>query len=262
MKLHLLAALLLTCLTNLESQASLIVWVTDNNGTDSTFTDHLSNDLGHTVDIRTDLRDLDATKVAQLEAADLIIVSRQTDSGNYSNAGEAIQWNGLTTPIIVLNAYVTRNNRWEWLNTDAIQVNATDTVTVEDAGDPAFAGMGLTNGSIMDTATSAVDVIMTWPGAGNETLIGSNTTSGVPWIARWDAGTPFYSGSSQTPAGLRIHYAAPVAYTGLSADGQQVFNNLVEDALVSAVPEPSSYILVLFGFTGLLAFRRRLPRSP
>lgn len=66
-------------------EAANILWVTDNNAGDNTFTDHLAA-LGHTVDIRdnaggTGMRTLDAAKIAALDAADLVIVSRQADSG-------------------------------------------------------------------------------------------------------------------------------------------------------------------------------------
>jgi hypothetical protein len=70
-------------------------------------------------------RTLDAAKIARLNAADLVIVSRATDSGGYAtDAAEIAQWNSVTTPLILLNVYIARggtgsNFRWRWANSES-----------------------------------------------------------------------------------------------------------------------------------------------
>jgi len=56
-------------------------------------------------------RTLDAAKIARLDAADLVIVSRATDSGSYDDGQEITQWNSVKAPLILLNVYLARNNR-------------------------------------------------------------------------------------------------------------------------------------------------------
>ncbi len=47
-------------------------------------------------------RTLNADKINALNAADLVIISRCSDSGNYaSDATEKEQWNSITTPMIL-----------------------------------------------------------------------------------------------------------------------------------------------------------------
>jgi hypothetical protein len=233
------------------ARADIITWVTDVPANEIGWTDHLSNDLGHTVNIRSDLQTLDATKLAALEASDLIIVGRQTNSGDYANdAAEVAQWNGITTPVLLLSSYLARNSRWQWADSATI-LNTADTVTVENSAHPAYAGLGVNNGDTVNVAPGNVEILNDNPGVGNGSLIGSLTTGGGIWIASWEAGTPYYAGSPSTPAGQRIFYPALISYPSMSSDGIQIFDNLVGAALI---PEPSSGALMLLA--GVLLFRR------
>ncbi len=78
--------------------------------------------LGHTVDVqRGNWTTLDNTKIAALNAADVIIISRSATSGDYNTTAAMIsQWSGIKAPIICLHAYFVRNNRWFWVNTATI----------------------------------------------------------------------------------------------------------------------------------------------
>ena len=113
-------------------QAANIIWVSDNkNGTNAPSDIGFVNLLkaqGYNVDYQgqggtgtpgyQSWRTLDATKIATLNAADLIILSRDLDSGSYaSNATEVTQWNGITKPVLMLIAHVARNDRWQWVET-------------------------------------------------------------------------------------------------------------------------------------------------
>jgi len=99
----------------LSAHAKTIVWISETNANaDGTYFDQGWIDLlegaGYTVDFRPgDWMTLDDDKIATLEAADLIIGSRNSNSGNYaSDATEVTQWNSITTPLIMMTAYWSR----------------------------------------------------------------------------------------------------------------------------------------------------------
>src|SRR3990170_3204458 len=91
------------------AHAATIMWVSDAYDDDTnTVTDDLGfvqllRDQGYTVDYRGEggaasagyryWRTLDAGKIAELNAADLIIVSRNLNSGDYDDGTEPTQWN-------------------------------------------------------------------------------------------------------------------------------------------------------------------------
>jgi len=85
-------------------QAARIIWVTETRDTDSdgiqddqAFIDLLEAE-GHTVDAQLGYwMSLDGAKVAALNNADLIVVSRACHSGNYDETGEALEWNAVET---------------------------------------------------------------------------------------------------------------------------------------------------------------------
>ncbi|MBC8217824.1 MAG: hypothetical protein H8E73_05110, partial [Planctomycetes bacterium] len=84
-------------------QGATIIWVSDDkadDGTDQGWIDMLVLN-GYTVslDFRTRQgRTLDAAEIDALNAADLVIFSRDTSSGEYNRATAIAPWNGITTP--------------------------------------------------------------------------------------------------------------------------------------------------------------------
>ena len=130
-KVIFLSVVLGVCLTS-AVQAANIIWVSDDkNGTnapaDKGFVD-LLRAQGYNVDYQGQggtgtagyqfWRTLDDTKIATLNASDLIILSRDLNSGDYaSNATEVGQWNGIKKPLLMLVAHVARNDRWQWVET-------------------------------------------------------------------------------------------------------------------------------------------------
>lgn len=91
------------------------------NQRDDTFVEFLQ-DAGHTVDV-SGMGEAyhsatnwwtDGEKAEALSVADLVIVSRRTNSGAY-RGGIAVQaWNGLETPLMLMSAFITRDSRWGW----------------------------------------------------------------------------------------------------------------------------------------------------
>ncbi len=197
---------------------------------------------GHTVDDQraTWWQTLDGSKIDALEAADLIIVSRTTNSGNYAgDATEVTQWNSVTTPLMLLTGYLARSSRWQWINTTGISEYATETaLQVVDGTHPIFTGVNVTSGQVdvIDDSvnsgqatflTSATDV-------GNGTLIGTRLDDGNAWIVEWAAGTTFYSGTAEVAAGKRLFLSGAGGGGGQEAgsmnftpDGQTMFLNAV-----------------------------------
>ena len=68
---------------------------------------------GHSVDVRRNAWGaLDSKLLAQLNAADLIIVSRLANSGGYDYGDAPTQWNSVKTPLLLLSPYFARNTHW------------------------------------------------------------------------------------------------------------------------------------------------------
>lgn len=112
--IYLIFVVLVLGLANGGWGVTKIIVVTDNPANETGYEPFLKEILGS--DIIVEMEDakyrdpLDAAKRANLEAADLIIVSRQTSSGSYN--AEPGFWNGLTTPIILHSGFLSRGNRW------------------------------------------------------------------------------------------------------------------------------------------------------
>ncbi|MCX5644527.1 MAG: discoidin domain-containing protein [Phycisphaerae bacterium] len=215
--------------------------------------------LGYTVDVqRGNWTTLDNAKIAALNAADLIIISRTTSSGNYNNdATEISQWSGITAPIINLTSYLVRNSRWFWVNTATINNLVGPMMEVVVPDHPIFTGIKL-------NAANQVAVVDGTTGTGQTSFIGmTDVGSGTllaktgtnAWIVEWQPGKPFYTGSSETPAGKRLLFNAgtqetapqPQGAFNLTEDGKKMLNNailymigksIVEGQATDPQPEP------------------------
>jgi hypothetical protein len=244
------------------AQAVTIVWVAEalNNASgvpfDQGWVDLLEGE-GYTVDVqRGAWMTLDAAHLAQMEAADLVIVSRTTNSGNYAtDATEVTQWNSVTTPLLMMTAYLPRNSRWLWVNSATLSEPANEAMLAAVVADhPIFAGVPLTDGQV-DVINGTVDsgqmCFLTTQDVGNGTLLARRADNTGVWIAEWEAGTPFYTGSTQTPAGKRMLLTAgggtgqTMGSMNFTADGQRIFLNAVRymlgllvDAGAASAPAP------------------------
>ena len=209
---------------------------------------------GHTVTWRNDLTTLDAAKIAQMEAADLVFISRDTNSGDYVNdSGEVSQWNGITTPLILASQYLTRGAgsqiRWKWVDNGTTNNSASGTLVADDPGHAIFANVTLDGSDQVAVAGGGVPSVQV--GTTNGTVLGSDT-NGRGMVVVWDAGTAFYPGSGQTPGGKRMFFCAPQGPGSLNANGQQVFL----DAVTFMIPEPATFALAAVGLLGLRRRRR------
>ena len=243
-KLVLLAVAVAACLIS-SAQAATIIYVSDNKTPDAAGipADQAWVDLliaqGYTVDLsfrNKEARTLDATKIAALNAADLIIVSRDSNSGDYDDGSEPTQWNSITTPLILQVSIIAQNNRWHWLNTSA-NTGAQPPLEVMVPSHPIFKGVTLDANNQVTMLTSSSS-LSNASDAGNGTLLGKRSDNSQVWIAEWQPGVEFYSGAGQTPAGHRMLCTCgggtPDGRYNLTPEGEKIFLNAVRYMLGDA----------------------------
>jgi len=197
-------------------------------------------------------RGLDDDKLAALNAADLIIVSRCTGSSSgYVKNGEREKWNSVKTPMILLNAfYARRSGGWRWLNTTGPTPElwpgrppgASDVLTLStlERRHPIFKNMGLDANNqvkIFDqTAGSGKVSFNPVANVGSGTLIATPAHQNWTFIAEWKPGSEFFPRAGQTPAGRRMLFAAGaidgpgcgIGEYNLNEQGEKLFINMIE----------------------------------
>ncbi len=249
-KLMTLLLTVLLCLVQ-ATNAGTIIWVDE--GAVDGFSDWqvLLEGAGHTV-TRSDMKDLDDTKIAAMNEADLVIVSRDTNSGDYNNGDEPTQWNSLTVPLIQCSSWLIRSSRWKWVsNTGCPSIGPGDSMVIA-VDHPIFRGVASAGNEISmltETAslTDATD-------GGNGLVLGTHS-DGRLWITYWEAGTEFYSGAGQVPAAPRMWFATGnnngdvaggslLGAMNLTEDGQSIFLNAVSFLMgetfgVASAPSPA-----------------------
>jgi hypothetical protein len=231
-----------------------IIWVSDFYDDDG---DGVTDDIGwvelleaqgHTVDYTMGdavgngyWRTLDDDKIAALNAADLIIVSRCSNSGDYADGDEPTQWNSVKTPIMLQAMHIIRNSRWLWVDSESTTNLDSPMIDVLAPNNPIFAGVE-SPVKVLDEAvgqTSFVEVA----DVGNGTLL-AQTDGGLPWLAVWEPGVEFYAGSGQIATGPRMMFIAGTSdvagVTGrgvynLTPEGETIFLNAV-NKMLSPVP--------------------------
>jgi hypothetical protein len=181
-------------------------------------------------------RTLDQAKLDELNAADLVIVSRNTDSGSYDDGDEIAQWNSVTSPLILMSSHISRSSRWKWLNTDTIN-SAVPLMKPMDPAAPAFAGVTLDADGLVDAIVAGLDSsLMGIADAGNGTVLATRADTDELWIAQWDAGVEFYTGAGQIAGGPRVFFTGgtqevvPTIGRGemnFTDSGQAVFLNVI-----------------------------------
>jgi hypothetical protein len=175
-----------------------------------------------------------------LEAADLVIIGRGANSGDFDANNERAAYNGVSTPMICESSFIMRNNRLRWINS----------TTIPDAAELAFTSVkinpfhqGRFQWSGIDNSSGAVTILNTPFPANNyfrrPAQYGTFTTntfnnglvirpiqhdmadnSGLviayhdsvatpslnPLLVTWNAGQTFYTGSTETAGGPRTYF--------------------------------------------------------
>lgn len=285
----------LTCALSVASlNAANIIWVSFHPGDnqpsanaitagftqapDVGYTDLLRN-AGHNV---TRVVTSGTPNAAQLNAADLVIISRSVPSGDYQDPPETAAWNtSITAPTMILGGYIARQNRLGYVTASNIP-DTVNPVTLQAAqpNHPIFSGITLGAGN---TLAYAVPVsytnnlqrgisTLTDPLAGGGTLIasvdpaGQTTAANGLLIAEWQAGAVMAdTAPNDTLGGPRMVFLTGSRENGITSEGagimdltpegQQLFLNAVD---YMAVPEPSTYALIGLGGMALMLRRRKV----
>jgi len=182
---------------------------------------------------------LSAGEKAQLEAADLIIVSRDNSGTDYN--ADADFWGPLDVPILNHCIDLVRSDDhkfWDWLGGDKDETNPCTQFTVADSNDVIFAGVDTSAGSvqILSTGKDVDHSDQNSPGTGR--LIA--TSGGNVVIARWQGDEDFYyDGSDYGPAGAgRVYFATPDKMYNYFDLGTEDAKVMLKNAIVSLLPVP------------------------
>jgi len=187
--------------------------------------------------------ELDAGKIDDLNAADLIIVSRTSNSARYDEGEEPTQWNSATTPLILMQALIARSNRWKWINSsNQIDFGGAPALKVVEPGHPIFVNVTLSEDNLVQVVdpnigsghTSSINA----DNVGNGTLLAREVGTELPWIAEWEPGVEFYDGAGQIPADKRLMLFAgtresdgppptPWGAWNFTAEGEKIFRNAI-----------------------------------
>lgn len=203
-----------------------------------------------TFDVHTDQATINA-----VAAADLIIISRNTNSSDYSSSATERQfWNSISKPLILSSNYIARGGgsagdaRLGWINSGSradgqSTVGSETTLTTEGAS-----YFGLMAGTNDLLGGSGVDASApTGTGLGGGTLLGS--VNGNITIANWASGSNAANGD--TFGGDRLYFAAPG-----SASFSSTGTTALTGAINNLIPEPSTSLLAATAL-GMAALRRR-----
>lgn len=214
-------------------------------GLDPAYVNFLTNYRGYTVTTGVfDAIDTNATQLATLNAADLVIVSRNTTSGTYATTPQEIAaWDALTTPLLLGSAYISANNRWNWVggtqqaDYDGDISAPVGTTTVH----PFFEGLSGDFGDLINFPPLSGIAKYDWTGsadiAGSPTIMGSGEIIGVRnnptapniIIAAWEAGGT--TGTGNTLGSDRVFYALPEVFGNFRNSGVPILENILDSML-------------------------------
>jgi hypothetical protein len=175
--------------------------------------------------------DGDAGQYAQVEEADLVIIARNANSGDYANNGGAEQeaWNSLDTPILNHSGYLVRSSRFQWLNADRHDITFSKFTVIDTADTFFLSGVNVVNNQVTmySTDKSSFDVAAV-DNAGNGILV-ANTADGEPYLAYWAPTMVYYEGSGYSAGEWRVWMGGPEAnfFEDLTDDGKKVVENAI-----------------------------------
>jgi hypothetical protein len=208
--------------------------------------------------------DLDPNEIELMNNADLVIFGRSTNSGGYAgDTAEVTTWNSITTPLILMNAYLLRSNRWRCMNTTVMggletaglstYYPASVEMEVVDLSHPMFTGIQLDENNrfhaLDPNADSGNFSIIGSNDVGNGTLIAKPADRDWAFIAEWQAGVETYPGSGQIFADKRLYFACGAqavtdGYGGaynLTEEGLKLFLNAV-DYMLGVGPQFKAHV--------------------
>ena len=190
------------------------------------------------VDIDADRYDenLSDKKRLVLEAADLVIVSRDLSSKDYN--ADAEFWSGLSVPILNHNIKFARSDDhkyWDWLPGSDISTSAFTHLAIAYADDEIFAGVDASSGYV-EIFTSGKEIDHSnQASAGSGTVVA--TSNGSVVIARWLGNeTLYYDNSYYVPGAARVFFALPKNTYEFFDDATDQAKLMLENAILSLLP--------------------------
>lgn len=177
---------------------------------------------GHTILAHEPFDDLDAAPedLDILNSADVVIFSRDSNSGDYNEPDEQEAWaEGVTVPMMIMTPFTVRNNRWDMVDSASILDTDKDTgidpLEAYVPDHPVFAGALNENGEadIWDEdllgpndSIDFLNVLDEDGMVGNGEVLGIEPSNGVPWLIYWEQGVDYYDGSLWVAGGDRLYY--------------------------------------------------------
>lgn len=275
-----------------SAQASQIIWVTFHPGDDEPAGDAASAGFTEAPDVGyTDLLSANGHSVTRyvttgtpdvglLNSAELVIISRSVNSGDYQDDAETAAWNGITAPTLILGGYLLRDSRLGYTTGGNMPDTVGDvTLSIEDPSHPIFSGLTITDNTLADIYAQAVMFgtnvqrgisVNANDLAGGGTLL-ATTSVGDPVvdgmvIGEWLAGSVMNTDPANVLGGHRmVMLTGSREHDGLTSQGSGIYDltptgaNLFLNAVnYMAIPEPST--LALLGLGGLAAFSSRRRR--
>lgn len=181
---------------------------------------------GHavTVDERT-------TGPGNAESFDLVIVTRETNSGSYDEGNEPHDWNELNVPVICMSPYLMRSSRWGWMNGEGI-LNLGDLTGYDSPFvNPSHPIVSGRNTNFLSPAYSTHGVTSSLsPTAVEIATLGSGASHGIFVIP---PGTTMYDAQGTIAGGLRIGFIRgnDASWDNITANGEQILVNMIAYAV-------------------------------
>jgi hypothetical protein len=186
----------------------------------------LLEDAGHNIVTHEPFDDLDVQPggLDVLNSADLVIFSRDTNSGDYVNTfdEQEIWAESVTAPMIILTPFVLRGSRWDMaLSESILETNKAagfGPLVATDPDHPVFAGVLDDNDEAVvfdedalgpDDSIDFLDIFDDDGMVGNGTVLAVEAAFEVPWLIYWEGGVEYYEDSllGFTAGGPRLYYS-------------------------------------------------------
>ncbi len=222
MTTHVRAAIVIFTLVcfGIPVNAADIVWVRQSRGNhvpsweEDEWLD-LMEDAGHDVIAEGpfDAIDVNLEDLETLNSGDLVIFSRDSNSGDYNTTSdETLFWTaGIADPMIIFTPYVLRGSRWLMVDTEALG-DALAPMEAIIANHPIFDGIPLDGNNQVEIwddqifgGDDNIDIIQSST-VGNGELIAVESGTEFPWIIHWETGVEHYAGSGTFAGGPRLFF--------------------------------------------------------
>ncbi len=234
-----------------------ILVVTNNNGNSQPLVDFLEG-RGHTV-LRERFNNAAPTQMyLDDNQIDLVIVARESNSGDYDDGSEPQDWNGLPVPMINANMFLYRTSRWGYTDNGGQGGigDQTDLDPFDDPNHPFFAGLTT---SLFDapegmTANNSINLP-----PGSQVLATLNGGDDLAIFIIPEDAVAFNGRGTFGDIRVGFNYGNEGDFGLLNANGREIFARIVDGLTASpaAVPEPTTGVVLLIGVTALSLRRRR-----